>query len=147
MRTNELSAEYPVRFNSKPKSGWDQRYPLRLADRGSQGPASWLARHLLNLERYADEGTCRYRDLVGDALEYFTILTDQLDVGMLHTKIEDACFRILQSPLYHALAQYDALNRFPDQMCLVVLKAYMRVLQNAVGVARLALGERLIVRL
>lgn len=86
-----------------------------------------LGVHLAALEAYADgekdQGPDEdAEDAARQALELLVPLADRMGMGSLRTRLEDACFRLLQPALHAEMAKKVEPIRRQDQFCLLLLK-------------------------
>lgn len=81
-----------------------------------------LGLRLAELERRADQDDGKHHDIARETLELYVPLADRMGMGLLRTRLEDVCFRILQPAIYDELARSIEPIHAEDNVCLDLLK-------------------------
>jgi (p)ppGpp synthase/HD superfamily hydrolase len=81
-----------------------------------------LGLRMAELEELASQGDGDHRDLAQDTLEHHVPLADRLGMTQLCTRLEDACFRLIDPKAYHDLARTVKPLQDEDAACLELLK-------------------------
>lgn len=74
------------------------------------------------------------KEVARETLELYVPLADRMSMGSLRTRLEDACFRILQPTIYAEVKGSLQPIREGDQICLSLLKDGVRQLLDQQGI-------------
>ncbi len=94
-----------------------------------------LGLRLAELERLADRGSDEHHAIARETLEVYVPLADRMGMREIRTRLEDACFRILDPSAYKEIARSVEPIWVEDNVCLELLTAGIRRLleQNGIG--------------
>jgi len=112
----------------------DLRYFLKSISGDLRAVILRLGLRLAELERLADQDDGEHHDIARETLELYVPLADRMGMGVLRTRLEDVCFRILQPAIYDELARSIEPIRAEDGACLELLKQGMKYLLRQNGI-------------
>jgi len=131
MLVEKVFAEEILRTDTEAHRKQDLRYFLRSISGDLRAALLRFALRLAELERLADRDDGGRRDMAQETLDLYVPLADRIGMGVLRTRLEDVCFRILRPTLYEELAQRLEPIRAEDEACLALLmQGAMRLLKQ-----------------
>jgi GTP pyrophosphokinase len=88
-----------------------------------------------------DGGDDDQEDVAQETLDLYVPLADRMGMGALRTRLEDACFRLLQPTIYAEVARSIEPIREADQICLSLLKDGVAQLLDERGIEATVQGR------